>query len=31
METKINDVKEFAISTKNEYNDKLYEVIEKKF
>ena len=28
METKINDVKEFAIGTKIEYNGKLYEVIE---
>lgn len=31
METKINDVKEFAIGTKIEYNDKLYEVIEGKY
>ena len=31
METKINDVKEFAIGTKIEYNDKLYEVVEQKF
>lgn len=31
METKINDVKEFAIGTKIEYNGKLYEVIEQKF
>ena len=28
METKINDVKEFAIGTKIEYNGKLYEVVE---
>ena len=28
METKINDVKEFAIGTKIEYNGKLYKVIE---
>ena len=28
METKINDVKEFAIGTKIEYNSKLYEVVE---
>ena len=28
METKINDIKEFAIGTKIEYNGKLYEVIE---
>ena len=27
METKINDVKEFAIGTEIEYNDKLYEVV----
>lgn len=27
METKINDVKEFAIGTKIEYNGKLYEVV----
>ena len=31
MKTKINDVKEFAIGTKIEYNDKLYEVIEGKY
>ena len=31
METKINDVKEFAIGTKIEYNSKLYEVIEQKY
>ena len=31
METKRNDVKEFAIGTKIEYNGKLYEVIEQKF
>lgn len=31
METKINDVKEFAIGTKIEYNGKLYEVVEQKF
>lgn len=31
METKINDVKEFAIGTKIEYNDKLYEIVEQKF
>ena len=31
MEAKINDVKEFAIGTKIEYNSKLYEVIEQKF
>ena len=31
METKINDVKDFAIGTKIEYNDKLYEVVEQKF
>ena len=28
METKINDIKEFAIGTKIEYNGKLYKVIE---
>ena len=28
METKINDIKEFAIGTKIEYNSKLYEVVE---
>ena len=28
METKINDVKEFAIGTKIVYNGKLYEVVE---
>ena len=28
METKINDIKEFAIGTKIEYNGKLYEVVE---
>ena len=31
METKINDVKEFAIGTKIEYNGKLYEVVEEDF
>ena len=31
METKINDVKEFAIGTKIEYNGKLYEVVEQKY
>ena len=31
METKINDVKEFAICTKIEYNGKLYEVVEEDF
>ena len=31
METKINDIKEFAIGTKIEYNSKLYEVVEQKF
>ena len=31
METKINDVKEFAIGTKIEYNGKLYTVIEQNF
>ena len=31
METKINDVKEFAIDTKIEYNGKLYEVVEGKY
>ena len=31
MERKINDVKEFAIGTKIEYNSKLYEVVEQKF
>ena len=31
METKINDVKEFAIGTKIEYNGKLYEVVEGKY
>ena len=31
METKINDVKEFAIGTKIEYDGKLYEVVEQKF
>ena len=31
METKINNTKEFAISTKIEYNGKLYEVMEQKF
>lgn len=28
---KNNDTKEFAIGTKIEYNDKLYEVVEQKF
>ena len=31
METKINDVKEFAIGTKIEYDGKLYEVVEQKY
>ena len=31
METKINDVKQFAIGTKIEYNGKLYEVVEGKY
>ena len=31
METKINDVKEFAIGAKIEYNSKLYEVVEQKY
>ena len=31
METKINDIKEFAIGTKIDYNGKLYKVIEQKF
>ena len=31
METKTNDVKEFAIGTKIEYNGKLYEVVEGKY
>ena len=31
METKINDIKEFAIGTKIEYNGKLYKVIEQNF
>lgn len=31
METKINDVKEFAIGTKIEYNGKLYKVVEGKY
>ena len=31
METKINEVKEFAIGTKIEYNGKLYEVVEGKY
>lgn len=31
METKRNDIKEFAIGTKIEYNGKLYEVIEQKY
>ena len=31
METKINDVKEFAIGTNIEYDGKLYEVVEQKF
>ena len=31
METKINDIKEFAIGTKIEYDGKLYEVVEQKF
>ena len=31
METKINDVKEFAIGTNIEYNGKLYEVVESKY
>ena len=31
METKINEVKEFAIGTKIEYNGKLYEVVEDKY
>ena len=31
METKINDVKEFAIGTKIEYMSKLYEVVEGKY
>lgn len=31
MKTKINDVKEFAIGTKIEYNGKLYEVVQDKY
>lgn len=31
METKINDIKEFAIDTKIKYNGKLYEVVEGKY
>ena len=31
METKINDVKEFAIGTKIEYDGKLYEVVRDKY
>lgn len=31
METKRNDIIEFAIGTKIEYNGKLYEVVEQKF
>lgn len=31
METKINDVKEFAIGTNIEYNGKLYEVVQDKY
>lgn len=31
METKINNIKEFAIGTKIEYNSKLYEVVEQKY
>ena len=31
METKINDVKEFAIGTNIEYDGKLYEVVEQKY
>ena len=31
METKINDVKEFAIGTKIEYDGKLYEVVQGKY
>ena len=31
METKINDVKEFAIGTKIEHNGKLYKVVEGKY
>ena len=31
METKINDVKEFAIGTKIEHNGKLYEVVQDKY
>ena len=31
METKINDVKEFAIGTRIEYNGKLYEVVQGKY
>ena len=31
METKINEVKEFAIGTKIEHNGKLYEVVEGKY
>ena len=31
METKINDVKEFAIGTKIEYNGKLYIVVEQTY
>lgn len=31
METKNNEIKEFAIGTKIEYNGKLYEVVEQKF
>lgn len=31
METKINDIKEFTIGTKIEYNGKLYEVVEGKY
>lgn len=31
MVTKRNDIKEFAIGTKIEYDGKLYEVVEQKF
>lgn len=31
MEAKNNEIKEFAIGTKIEYNDKLYEVVEQKY
>ena len=31
METKINDIKEFAIGTNIEYDGKLYEVVEGKY